>query len=672
MARSARGGEGARGSRSDGSARFEPRKGSRGSAPTPDREGDDACPAVSSPRPLAPSQTPAVTPRALLIGLLIAAFVNVGSPYAESVGFSNFSWSYVPEGAVIPFLVVLAGNALWRRIGRGLSAGELLVVFMMALAANCTAIFLLYFWLAAIVSPRYFATAENHWNDRLLTHLRPPLIVQDEEAVRRFYLGLAPGERIPWQAWATPLLHWLPFFAAFLLAGTLMVAFFHHRWREEERLAYPLMQLPLTLVGMAEGRAHGGRLFLLGAAGPFLLGLAHVSHLVRPAFPALPIDHLGSLNWGNWQFSPHFPPLPLSLNFLALGLGYFVPADVLLSVWLFYLLIKIGEQGLIERLGISLGYGGMFVWGNAAIAWQSFGAFAVLVAATLAGGRRVRHSVIPRRVALPLFAAALLFMAGWLAWSGLPETVIAIFLPCVLLISLGLARVVCQSGIFYVVPPVIAQNVPLYTLGSAAIGPKGMAALGMTYSWHGDAQTQLPAMVAQGLHLWPRSGAPGWAWSAAIGVAVLVGLAAVPLTVILSGYRQGAITWSTWLFAGYGPQTYGQVLDQILNPTPALDPARFSWMGAGAAGMAALTALRLRFAGWPLHPVGLAVVSSFTLYAVYGGFFVAWIAKIALLRWGGYRAYRETAPFFIGLAVGHYLARAVALPLYAFGGIQAA
>jgi hypothetical protein len=651
-------------------------------------------PALSGDGGKASGARRAVTTRAVFLGLAIALFVNVGSPYAESVGFSNFSWSYVPEGAVIPFLLVLAGNLLARRRGRGLRAGELLVVFMMALAANCTAIFLLYFWLAAIVSPHYFATPENHWRDRLLPFIRSPLIVQDRDAVQQFYLGLPAGASIPWGAWAAPLLHWLPFFAAFLLAGYLTVTLFHRRWLEEERLAYPLMQLPLALVAVAEGRMAGGRLLCLGAAGPFLLGLAHVAHDLRPAFPALPIDHLGSLNWGELTFSAYFPPLPLSLNFLAVGLGYFVPMDVLLSVWTLYLLVKIGEQGVLEWLGISLGYGGMFVWGNAAIAWQSFGAFAILIIASLLGARRhlawslraavgvfsstgfkgssrPSREILPPQVSVPLLGLCAAFMAGWLAWSGLPGVVIALFLPAVFLISVGLARVVCQSGVFYVVPPVIAQNVPLYTLGSQAVGARGMVALGLTYSWHGDVQTQLPAMSAQGLALWPRSGATGAGWTLAIMAAVAVGLVAVPLTVIATGYRHGAITWTTWLFRGYGPQTYGQVLDQILNPTQAMDRGRFGWMGAGAAAMLLLTALRLRFAGWPLHPVGLAVVSSFTMYAVYGGFFVAWLAKPVLLRWGGYRAYRAATPFFVGLALGHYLARAVALPIYAFGGIQA-
>lgn len=627
---------------------------------------------TESPQDRPPGARGVVTARAVAIGLAIALFVNVGSPYAESVGFSNFSWSYVPEGAVIPFLLVLAVNLLARRRGGGLRAGELLVIFMLALAANCTAIFLLYFWLAAIISPQYFATPENHWRDRLLPFMRPSLIVQDRDAVQQFYLGLPAGAPIPWAAWTDPLLRWLPFFAVFLLAGYLTVTLFHHRWQQEERLAYPLMQLPLALVAVAEGKAAGGRLLFLGAAGPFLLGLAHVAHDLRPAFPALPIDHLGSLNWGEVMFSPYFPPLPLSLNFLAVGLGYFVPMDVLLSVWTLYLLVKIGEQGVMERLGISLGYGGMFVWGNAAIAWQSFGAFAVLIAATLFGARRHLAAALRSPFSpIPLLLVCFAFMAAWLVWSGVPGGVIALFLPALFLISIGLARVVCQSGVFYVVPPVIAQNVPLYTLGSQAIGARGMVALGLTYSWHGDVQTQLPAMSAQGLALQSRSGASGAGWMVAVMAAVAVGLLAVPATVIVSGYRHGAITWSTWLFRGYGPQTYGQVMDQMLNPTPAMDPGRCGWMGAGAAAMLLLTALRLRFAGWPLHPVGLAVVSSFTMYAVYGGFFVAWLAKLVLLRWGGYRAYRAATPFFVGLALGHYLARAVALPIYAFGGIQA-
>ena len=55
------------------------------------------------------------------------------------------------------------------------------------------------------------------------------------------------------------------------------------------------------------------------------------------------------------------------------------------------------------------------------------------------------------------------------------------------------------------------------------------------------------------------------------------------------------------------------------------------------------------------------MVSSFTMYAVYMGFFLAWLAKVTLLRWGGHQTYRQSIPFFLGLCVGHYVGRTVAL-----------
>ena len=86
--------------------------------------------------------------------------------------------------------------------------------------------------------------------------------------------------------------------------------------------------------------------------------------------------------------------------------------------------------------------------------------------------------------------------------------------------------------------------------------------------------------------------------------------------------------------------------------------------------MVGLTALRNRFAWWPVHPLGLAVVSSFTMYAVYIPFLLAWLVKVAMLRWGGFKIYRAATPFFLGLGVGHYLARALALIGYTMLHIQ--
>lgn len=620
------------------------------------------------------------TARAIVLGLVIAVFVNVFSPYTESVGFSNFSWSYLPEGAMAPFLVLLLANILCWRIAPNscLTPAELLVVFVMALVANCTSLFLMYFHLSAIVSPLYYASPENRWQQELIPFLRPWLIVQDDHnAVKWFYQGLPKGQAIPWRDWLTPLSVWMPLLFAIQLVSYLGTVIFRKQWMEHEKLVYPLVQVPLELV--RDSNCGSTVLltsrFWMGVAGPLFLAILHAIRQFVPAFPGLPIDHLGCLNWGAAQLPAPFPAIPLCVSFLALSTGYFVSLDVLFSIWFLYLAVKILEEGVLTKLGLSIGYGGMFVWGNAALAWQSSGAFTVLVLTVLWGARRHllvlakalvhpdgsdRNELLTYRGTILLLACGLSVMTAWLWHSGMPALAVALFLPAVFSVYLGLARVVCQSGIFYVVPPVIAQNLCIYTLGSRRIGPQGMISLGLTYSWHGDVQTVLAALSAEGVRVQEGMKCSGKALTALVMAALSVGLVAAPLGIIVTGYRHGALSWNTWVYKGWGPATYNQVLEQVRNPF-GFDAPRFTWFGVGAAAMLVLTALHRRFFWWPLHPIGLAVVSSFTMYAVYAGFFLAWVIKGLILRWGGFAAYRRWTPFFVGLAAGHYLGRAADL-----------
>jgi hypothetical protein len=99
----------------------------------------------------------ALTWRAVLLGLIVTLFVNTMSMYSEAHGSGNFSWSYLPEGGVVPFLILVAVNGLIRLVSPrlALSGGELLVVFIMGLIANSTSLFLMFMQLAAVVAPLY-------------------------------------------------------------------------------------------------------------------------------------------------------------------------------------------------------------------------------------------------------------------------------------------------------------------------------------------------------------------------------------------------------------------------------------------------------------------------------------------------------------------------------------
>jgi hypothetical protein len=634
-----------------------------------------------------------ITWRALILGLCVSAFVNLASPYTESIGFSNFSWSYLPEGAAIPLLFILAINIFISRIRKNLALtkNELILVFVMALVANSTSIWLIYFFIAAIVSPEYFASPENEWHEVLLPYLPKWLIVHDQHhAVRWFYEGVPSGSLIQWKAWVVPLCCWIPFFIALMFVSYTLIIFFRKQWIMQEKLAYPLMQPVIHLSGTqldTNKPLWQTKLLWIGIIIPLIVAILDVLKHINSKIPAFPVDHLGSLNWGGVTNAYGFSSLIGCINFVAVGVGYFVPQDVLLSIWSLYLLIKVGEVAILSHTGKwFLESGGMFIWGNAAIAWQSFGSFIVFVLLMIYRARQnlgqfIRSAfrsdstdteeLMKPRTTLLTFLIGISFMVFWLGYFHLPVKVIVIFIPLLLLIYLGIARVVCQSGIFYIVPPMIAQNPCILLLSPRRIGMQGMVSLGLTYSWHGDVQSILSGLSAEGLKLQRSIGCTGRQLTIAIMASVIAGILIAPLGVILTGYRQGALNWNTWLFRGFGVSTYSQVLSQVqLSDSSGYDPASLVYFGIGLVLMLVFTAVYYRYLWWPIHPIGLAVISSFTLYAVYIGFFIAWLTKHLILRWGGPRLYTKGMPFFIGLLIGHYIGRGIALITYTLLGLH--
>jgi hypothetical protein len=75
-------------------------------------------------------------------------------------------------------------------------------------------------------------------------------------------------------------------------------------------------------------------------------------------------------------------------------------------------------------------------------------------------------------------------------------------------------------------------------------------------------------------------------------------------------------------------------------------------MGAGLVTCLLLLRLRLQFFGFPFHPIGYAISSSWSIHLVWLPLFIAWIAKLLAMRYGGLSTYRRFLPFFLGLILG--------------------
>jgi len=68
-----------------------------------------------------------------------------------------------------------------------------------------------------------------------------------------------------------------------------------------------------------------------------------------------------------------------------------------------------------------------------------------------------------------------------------------------------------------------------------------------------------------------------------------------------------------------------------------------------------LTALRYRLTWWPLSPLGFAAASIWVTANLAYSIFLTWLAKMAILKFGGLPAYRRGIPFFVGLLVGYVI-----------------
>ncbi len=77
-------------------------------------------------------------------------------------------------------------------------------------------------------------------------------------------------------------------------------------------------------------------------------------------------------------------------------------------------------------------------------------------------------------------------------------------------------------------------------------------------------------------------------------------------------------------------------------------------IGAGVCGT--LQVCALRWASWPLLPVGYLFCNSPYTAEAWFSLMLGWLAKVLILRYGGVTLYQKARPVFVGLIFGEALA----------------
>jgi hypothetical protein len=118
-------------------------------------------------------------------------------------------------------------------------------------------------------------------------------------------------------------------------------------------------------------------------------------------------------------------------------------------------------------------------------------------------------------------------------------------------------------------------------------------------------------------------------------------------------YHQGGLKLSGW-FLQANPQISWRQTQAVLEQKAAAEYHNLAWFAVGATFTGFLFAMRAKFFWWPFHPIGYAMGASWSLIVYWFAFFIGWMCKALILRYGGSRAFLHLRPFFLGLALGEF------------------
>lgn len=598
----------------------------------------------------------------LLLGIGLTAFDAVWMTSLEIMrnqGYATLVSLYY--NVVFTLVVVLLMNSLARRWSptRALNRAELLILFMMATTGASFASLTEYL-VSMLAFPFHYKNLDARCTAELFPRLSPWFTVSEPRAVKDYYLGHA--NLLTWPSllpWLRPCLTWGVFALALALTGICLSALLYHSWRYEERMPFPLTQIPLMLT---EPKAPFFRtpLFWLAFTLAGSINILNAVNHLYPSFPAVPVKRMSFELPGLSSPWSALNPIYFSWNPFLIGMEFFLPLDLLFSIFFFYWAGRM-EGVLLQYLGAELPSTAEMV--APYCREQAFGALMVILFFSLWTGRkRLREawskypSFLPMKQVAALALLGLLMMISLLILAGMPAYLAVLFMLVYVFVVVGLSRIRAQYGAPSAGLLLGAPGPVLYSLlGKDALGAQGLSSLTWTH-WLGRefAGHPMPGTM-ESFALADQRMSPR-VFPLFILAGALIGYLATWGTALHIGYRLGMgtahVSGTQYYFGNEAYELFSPRLSDTVRGTHF---DSLSAMGLGGGLTLLLQLARTRFVGFPLHPVGYALASSYTSSFLWSTALVTWLFKMLLMRYSGLKGFHKAAPFFLGLLLGEFV-----------------
>ena len=613
-------------------------------------------PILYPPKPSSP-----VSWRSITIGLILIPINCYWITYIELVQYSAQPTIVSLIFTVVFNVLVLIGfNRIFKRFlpRMALSQGELLVIYVMLSVASATAGHSMMEILVSTLGHAFwFATPENDWKDLFWRYIPKWLVVVDKDVLSGYYEGDSTlHTRRHLLGWLTPVMSWFGFLFALLFVMVCITLIVRKPWTEDEKLAYPIIQLPARMT--SEGFFTNRLMWIafgLTAAFDIINGLHHIFPAIpsvfekeyRFRFTEKPFSAMGWLRLGIYPF--------------VLGIGFLIPLDLLFSSWFFFWVWK-GQQ----LIGSVAGLEGT---GYPYINYQGFGAYMGIFLIAVWRGRKYLKNLFgtkvdststqdepmsPRPLILA-FIAGIAFLIFFCLRAGMSVWAILIFFGLYFAFSTAVSRMRAELGspmhdLHYTGP----ERVMVAAVGTRSLGPNNLSMFSFFWFFTRTFDSHPMPHQLEGFKLAATSGIRTRFMLFAILAALFVGILSQFWALISIPYRLGAVHEMSRVPIIYGSEPWRQLQNWLTHPLPP-DYWALGFTGIGLLFALFLMLMRMKFFWFPFHPAAYAAVcGSWAVNYIWFTLLVAWGLKLILLKYGGRNAHRKAMPFFLGLILGQF------------------
>jgi len=558
-----------------------------------------------------------------------------------------------------------AVKGIWKRFA--LSQAELLTIYALLGVPSAVAgqdqIGML---IVKLGHPHWFATPENAWEDLFLKHIPSWLSVSDKRILRGYYEGdssIYVASNIT--AWIKPVLWWSAFIFVSLFIMLCINVIVRKRWSEEEKLTYPITQMPLEMTrNGGSGSFFGNRLLWIGFA---IAGGINMLNSLSFFYPALPNIPVRSFDLGRYLTEKPWSAIgwmPIHFNPFVVGFAYFMPLDLSFSYWIFYLIWK-AENVVGSVMGVRSMFwfpyvreqkSGAIIALAVILIWTSRRHLARVFRSAFAKEAKTDSEPIKYRTALLGIIFGLFFLTMFCYRAGMSLWVIIPYLVIYYIVSMVITRMRSQLG-----PPMNELNrvgpthIMEWTFGTRRLGARNLTII--SYLWFLNRSHTCHPMPYQmeGIRVVERAGVYNRRFLMAFVVAFAVGTLSAFWAYLHIFYKEGAESGMSFFALYSGRNAFADYLQQWLTYPSGTERMSLSFMGVGMVVTFFLMAMKTRFLWWPLHPIAYPLAGDYRMNSMWFGIFLSWLAKSTILKYGGLKSYRKAIPFFIGLILGEFM-----------------